>query len=116
MRKPILRSLVLAVSVLLGACATAAYSPTPYWQVPEAALDALKPGVTTKHDVLRNVGEPMLRSYYPRQNQEVWDYNYLEGSAIRMAASVYFDGNGLYLYSYRILDPAYWGGGQDSSK
>lgn len=115
MRKPILCPLVLAAAVLLSACATA-YAPTPYWKVPEAALYNLKPGVTTKEDVLRDVGMPLLRSYYPRQNQEVWDYNYLEGSATRMAASVYFDGNGVYLYSYRILDPAYWGGGPDHSK
>ncbi|MBI4292399.1 MAG: outer membrane protein assembly factor BamE [Betaproteobacteria bacterium] len=107
MRKSVGLSLVSLVSLLVSSCATN-YSPTPYWLVPEQALYSLKPGVTTKDDVLRNVGEPLMRSYFPRQNQEVWDYSYLQGSAMRMAAYVYFDGSGRYLYSAHVLDPAYW--------
>ena len=113
MVKAILRCFVLAATVILSSCASNLspddYPPTPYWMVKETALNNLKPGTTTKQDVLKDVGVPLLKSFFPRQGEEVWDYRYLEGTAIRMIAYVYFDSNGIYKYNARRIDEAYYG-------
>ncbi|MBI4293526.1 MAG: outer membrane protein assembly factor BamE [Betaproteobacteria bacterium] len=87
------------------------YSPTPYWLVKEAAFANLKPGTSTRDDVLRELGVPMLKSQFPRQAEEVWEYRYLQGTATFMLAHVYFDSKGTYKYSSHMLDPAEYGGG-----
>jgi len=78
--------------------------------VKETAFNNLKPGVTTKDDVLREVGLPLLKSYFPRQGEEVWDYRYLQGTATFMLAYVHFDSKGTYKYASHMLDPAYYSG------
>ena len=114
MVKAILRCFVFALSVILAGCAgyspSTGYSPTPYWMVKEAAFNNLKPGVTTKDDVLREVGVPQLKSYFPRQGEEVWDYRYLQGTETFMLAYICFDSKGTYKYVSHMLDQAYCGG------
>ncbi len=114
MVKAIFRCFVFTVLVILSGCAgyspSAGYSPTPYWMVKETAFNNLKSGATTKDDVLREVGVPLLKSFFPRQAEEVWDYRYLQGTATFMLAYVYFDSKGTYKFSSHMLDPAYYGG------
>ena len=98
-------SLALAVLFFISACATG-YAPTAYWEVKESALKALKAGVTTKDEVLKQVGKPSFTAIFPNRGVEVWDYQYLEGTTLRMIAYVYFDQRGVFKYLTSELDPA----------
>jgi len=100
----------LALLLPLTACATG-YAPTPYWEIHETTFQGLNPGQTTKEQVRRQVGVPLTESHFPRQNEDVWEYRYLEGPTIRMLAYVYFDSNGRYKYLTQQLDPAHYGSG-----
>ena len=99
----------LAASLLLASCATG-YSPTPYWTIREASFGDLKPGVTTKEEVRKLIGTPLIESHFPRQGDEVWDYRYLQGTTIVMMAYVYFDSKGVFKYSRHMRDPAFYSG------
>jgi hypothetical protein len=105
--------LILAV-FLLGACA-AAYQPTPYWKIHEIAFLPLVPGATTKDDVRKQVGVPLLEMHFSRLNEDVWQYRYLEGTATVMLAFLSFDPNGVYKSAFHMLDPAF-SGGMESGK
>ena len=104
----------LVSAVLLSLTACAGYAPgtvpTPYWSIHTPAFDNLKPGVTTKADVRRQVGIPLTEMTFQRQKDEVWEYRYLDGSTIVMLAYVHFDPNGSFKYLEQRLDPAYHGG------
>jgi hypothetical protein len=110
MRTPIPGGGAIALLCFLTGCATA-YAPTPFWTIRESAFKELKSGSSTKEDVRRQIGVPMTESHFPRQNEDVWEYRYLEGSTIRMLADVHFDANGIYRGTAQRLDPAYNGGG-----
>lgn len=102
----------LGLALLLSATACATdYAPTPYWEIRAAAFNDLAPGKTTKEDVRRQIGVPLIESHFPRQDEDVWDYRYLEGSATRMLAYVYFDSNGRYKHMMQQPDPAFYAGG-----
>ena len=84
--------LTAAVVLFLTACAgfsPSSYNPTPWWTIHEPAFDALKPGTTTKEDVRKQIGVPMTESHFPRLNEDVWEYRYLEGTTIVMLAYVH---------------------------
>jgi outer membrane protein assembly factor BamE (lipoprotein component of BamABCDE complex) len=100
---------MVAAVVSLAGCATA-YAPTPFWNIRDSAFAGLKPGATTKADVLRVVGVPLTEEHFPRQNEDVWEYRYLHGTTVRMLAYVHFNPNGVYTFSDHFLDPAYQGG------
>ena len=107
-----LRSVLLLLSaavLFLAGCATTAL-PTPYWTIHETAFTTLKPGSSTKEDVLRQVGRPLYESYFPRQKQEVWDYRYLDHATV-MLAYVYFDSKGVYQSVSQMMDPAFYAAG-----
>jgi outer membrane protein assembly factor BamE (lipoprotein component of BamABCDE complex) len=110
-RNPARMACATALLVLMAGCATTGYAPTPFWSIREAAFKELKPGTTTKEDVRRQIGIPLTESHFPRQNEDVWEYRYLEGATIRMLADVYFDANGIYRGTTQRLDPAFNGGG-----
>jgi len=110
MGRPARRGCAAALLYLLAGCATG-YAPTPFWTIRPGAFKELIPGSTTKDDVRRQIGVPVTESHFPRQNEDVWEYRYLEGSTIRMLADVYFDANGFYRGTAQRLDPAYIGGG-----
>jgi outer membrane protein assembly factor BamE (lipoprotein component of BamABCDE complex) len=103
-----------AVLLSLGACASLApmpgYSPTPYWTIHTPAFDNLKPGVTTKAEVRKQVGTPLTEMTFQRKNEDVWEYRYLDGTTMVMLAYVHFDTNGSFKYLEQRLDPAYHGG------
>ena len=114
MLKAIRRCFDFARLVLMSGRPNAAsnnYSTTPYWLVKEEGFTKLIPGTSKKSDVLRELGVPLLKSKFPRQGEEVWEYRYLEGTATLMLAHVYFDPNGTYKYSSHRLDPVADGGG-----
>jgi len=55
----------------------------------------LKPGISTKTDVLRTVGHPSETSYLPRQQLEVWTYPYKEQGVWNSLMHVHFDNAGV---------------------
>ena len=103
-----------AAAVLLSLTACAGFAPgslpTPYWTIHTPAFDNLKSGVTTKAEVRKQVGVPLMEMTFRRQNEDVWEYRYLDGSTIIMLAYVHFDPNGVFKYAEHRLDPAYTGG------
>jgi hypothetical protein len=101
--------LVLAVLFSLAGCAGyhPAYSPTPWWTIRETAFTNLKPGATTKEEARKLVGIPLSEMHFPRQNEDVWEYRYLEGTTIIMIAYVHFGPNGVYKFTFHMLDPAF---------
>ncbi len=103
-----------AVLLSLAACAgyapTSGYSPTPYWTIHTPAFANLKPGVTTKAEVRKQVGVPLTETTFPRQGDEVWEYRYIDGTTIVMLAYVHFDSHGVFRYAEQRLDPAFHGG------
>ncbi len=96
---------------LVAACAGGYYSPTPYWTLHDVQFGSLKPGVTTQEDVRRTIGEPLLQMHFPRQNEDVWDYRYIEGSTLVSIGYLHFTPQGVLKYWEHWLDPAYYGGG-----
>jgi hypothetical protein len=107
-----LRSIALAAALVLSACATGV-QPTPYWEIRDSAFGELKAGTSTREDARTLIGIPLTQAYFPRQAEEVWEYRYLEGAALRMLAHVYFDASGRYKYTAQMLDPAYHGRASD---
>jgi hypothetical protein len=56
---------------------------------------AIKPGISTKADVLRTIGHPSETSYLPRQQLEVWTYPYKEHGVWNSLMHVHFDRAGI---------------------
>lgn len=101
--------LVLAVLLSLAGCAGwfPPYSPTPWWTIRETAFVNLKPGVTTKEEVRKLIGIPVSEMHFPRQNEDVLEYRYLDGTTIVMVAYLHFSPSGVYKFSFHMLDPAF---------
>ena len=55
----------------------------------------IKPGISTKMDVLRTIGHPSETMYLSRQQLEVWTYPYKEYDAWNSLMHVHFDNNGI---------------------
>jgi len=55
----------------------------------------IKPGISTKTDVLRIVGHPSETMYLPRQQLEVWTYPYKEQGVWNSMMHVHFDRSGV---------------------
>jgi outer membrane protein assembly factor BamE (lipoprotein component of BamABCDE complex) len=70
---------------------------------------SLRPGVTTKADVAKSLGTPFAMTSYARQQEEVWDYRYIDLATI-MHVAVIFDGKGIFKYFTEERDPAYYSG------
>jgi len=103
--------LTAAAAIFLAACAgPSSYNPTPWWTIHETAFKSLKPGISTKEDVRRQIGVPLTESHFPRLNEDAWEYRYLEGTTIVMLAYLYFDPNGVLKSYEQRLDPAFTGG------
>ncbi|MFC7296906.1 outer membrane protein assembly factor BamE domain-containing protein [Herminiimonas aquatilis] len=54
----------------------------------------IKPGVSTKTEVLRTIGHPSETSYLPRLQLEVWTYPYKESGVWNSMMHVHFNNNG----------------------
>lgn len=101
MIKPMRAWLIMAALLSLSACTS--YAPTPWWTIRETAFKDLKPGVTTREDVRKQVGVPLSEMYFPRQEEDVWEYRYLEGTTVAMIAYVYFDSKGVYKHTFHMV-------------
>lgn len=55
----------------------------------------IKPGVTSKTDVLRTFGHPSQTVYFSRLQLEAWTYPYKEYGVWNSEMNIYFDNNGI---------------------
>ncbi|HTH43780.1 MAG TPA: outer membrane protein assembly factor BamE [Oxalicibacterium sp.] len=55
----------------------------------------IKPGISTKTDVLRTIGHPSETMFLPRQQLEVWTYPYKEQGVWNSMMHVHFDRGGV---------------------
>jgi hypothetical protein len=98
---------VLMVLALTG-CATPAASVN-WWTLRESNFRDLRPGVTTREQVLKNLGTPFATMTFARQQEEVWDYRYVDLATI-MHAAVHFYAKGVFKYYWAERDPAHYSG------
>ncbi len=72
-------------------------------------FSALKPGISTKEDVLKKVGHPnrFESEYLPLVDSEVWTYRYKESGAWDSMMHIHFDRNGIVKRLENGLDPLY---------
>jgi len=103
--------LTTGAAILLSACAgwPSGETPTLYTSIHDSAFKTLKPGVSTKEDVRRQIGIPLTESHFPRTNDDVWEYRYVEGTTVVMLAYVHFDPSGVLTRYEQRLDPAFHG-------
>lgn len=99
--------LALIAAAMLAGCAEGVRPGVrPYWTMKQQDFTAIKPAETTKADVERMLGKPLLTTVFRNLSEEVWDYRYVEG-AMRYGAEVHFDlqGRVTYLASYHDTCP-----------
>jgi len=97
---------VVLTALALAGCATPA--PTgSWWTLRESNFRDLRPGVTTKDEVLKNLGTPFSTMIFARRQEEVWDYRYVDLAKI-MHAAVHFDARGVFQYYWAEPDPAFY--------
>jgi outer membrane protein assembly factor BamE (lipoprotein component of BamABCDE complex) len=87
------KSIVIAfAAALVAGCATHGQSQ-PWWTLNERSFAGIAPGKTSKEDVERQVGTPLLAMAFRNLDEDVWDYRYLYGT-YTYVAEVHFDGSG----------------------
>ncbi|RAR58317.1 hypothetical protein C7401_11350 [Paraburkholderia unamae] len=64
-----------------------------------------KVGEWTRNDVLINFGRPAETSFFPRMQQEVWSYRYIENNIDYMMFHFYFDTQGVLRRTQKAPDP-----------
>lgn len=81
----------LAVAIL-GGCATAAWREgmREWWTISERDIAAIT-RETTKAEVERILGKPLLVETFSNIHEEVWDYRFLDTGVRIFAAEVHFD-------------------------
>lgn len=80
----------------------------PFWTLTETDFLKLKPGMS-KAEVEKTVGRPLVSYTYPRQQEEVWEYDWL-ATQIRMKALVNFDLGGKLKNYFLVYDQGYYSG------
>jgi len=90
----------LATAMLAG-CATYRQG-SDWWTLGPDTFASIQPGTTSKEDVERKLGRPLLAINFPRQQDEVWDYRFLNGT-FTYVAELHFDEQGRtrYVATYR---------------
>ena len=70
---------------------------------------SLKPGISTKYDVLRTVGHPnrMESEYLPLADSDVWSYRYKESGVWDSMMHIHFGPDGIVKKLENGLDPLY---------
>ena len=101
MRRFALLCRVAAAAVLAAACA-APEGVRPKWILQASDFAPLTPR-TTKEEVERRVGRPFLTMFFPRLEEEVWDYRYLLGVQTYVA-EIHFDMQGRTKYTTHYPD------------
>ena len=99
--------ILIAVGALLvlGACAMDP-GVRPFWALQQSEFGKLRPGMT-KAEVEVLLGKPILVSTFPRLEEDVWDYRYMD-IQVRMYATLHFDSHGNLKYHTERLDSAYY--------
>ncbi len=101
MRRSALLCGVAAAAVLAAACA-APEGVRPKWILQASDFAPLAPQ-TTKEEVERRVGRPFLTMFFPRLEEEVWDYRYMLGVQTYVA-EIHFDMQGQTKYTTHYPD------------
>ena len=72
-------------------------------------FSSLKPGISTKYDVLRTVGHPnrLESEYLSLPESEVWAYRYKEEGVWNSMMSIHFDRKGVVKRLENGIDPLY---------
>jgi len=94
--------LILAGTLLLASCA-AQEGVRPKWTLHENDFSPIKAESTTKEDVEKLVGKPMLTMVFPNLAEEVWDYRYVHG-VDTYVAEIHFDLRGRTKYYTTYVD------------
>jgi len=91
---------VIALAALAG-CAVQE-GVRPKWTLHESDFKSITPQNTSKQDVERLVGKPLMSMVFPNLGEEVWDYRYMNG-VDTYVAEVHFDmqGQTKYLTTYK---------------
>ena len=91
----------VAAAAVLAACA-APEGVRPKWILQASDFTPLTPQ-TTKEEVERRVGRPFLTTFFPRLEEEVWDYRYMLGVQTYVA-EIHFDMQGQTKYTTHYPD------------
>ena len=92
---------VAAAAVLAAACA-APEGVRPKWTLQASDFTPVTPQ-TAKEEVERRVGRPFLTMFFPRLEEEVWDYRYMFGVQTYVA-EIHFDMQGQTKYTTHYPD------------
>ncbi len=98
-------ALAAVLTLTLSACATQT-GRMDWWTLGPQSFKQATPG-TSKADVERMVGKPMLVAMFDRVGEEVWDYRYADGSLVGIT-EVHFDRQGKVKYYTQFPDPAWY--------
>lgn len=99
--KKLMLAAVLALS--LSACASQE-GRMDWWKLGPQSFKQATPG-TSKADVERLVGKPMIITAFDRLGEEVWDYRFADGSLV-MITEIHFNREGKVKYYTQFPDPA----------
>jgi hypothetical protein len=91
----------VAAATVFAACA-APEGVRPKWTLQASDFAPLTPR-TTKEEVERRVGRPFLTMFFPRLEEEVWDYRYMFGVQTYVA-EIHFDMHGQTKYTTHYPD------------
>jgi outer membrane protein assembly factor BamE (lipoprotein component of BamABCDE complex) len=92
---------MIAAAVLLGGCATYQQG-TPWWTLHADSFAPVTAG-TSKDDVARLLGKPLMSTTYRNLGEDVWDYRFLGGTRVYVA-EIHFDQDGRTKYYTTYLD------------
>ncbi len=90
-----------AAALVLGGCA-AQEGVRPKWTLQASDFAPITPQ-TTKEEVERRVGRPFMTMFFPRLEEEVWDYRYMLGVRTYVA-EIHFDMQGRTRYTATYPD------------
>ena len=91
----------VAAAAVFAACA-APDGVRPKWILQASDFTPITPQ-TTKEEVERRVGRPFMTMFFPRLEEEVWDYRYMLGVRTYVA-EIHFDMQGRTKYTATYPD------------
>jgi len=93
--KSVLFCAVLAAGILVACASPEGFRPK--WTLKQSDFNPITPQ-TTKQDVERRLGKPLVATRFPRLQEEVWDYRYMDGVQTSVA-EIHFDEQGRAKYT-----------------
>ena len=92
----------VAVAAVLAGCATQ-QGMRPKWTLHEGDFASIAPQKTSKQEVERAVGRPLMSTVFANLGEEIWDYRYMNGVET-WVAEVHFDMQGRTKYTTTYKD------------